>query len=495
MRGRLLSIIALLFVTVPASAHQADDSSASEVSLSGVITGEDHQSYVSVPFRVPPNVREIIIDFQYDRTEGTVIDIGLTENGIVRGWSGGNKSRFIVGQQRATPSYLPGPVADRQLDLLLGIPNARPDANTKWGAKVSFVQENESAPSVSLNTTPGWYRGDFHTHSAHSDGGCSNTIDLKVPCPLYRTVEAAARAGMDFLAVTDHNTVSQLSEMEALQPAFPDLLLIPGQEVTTFQGHANVIGPTELAEFRVGSPAVPDGAAWSAAVGALGGAVSINHPGLPSGEICMGCGWTMQNVDWEQIDAVEVFNGGAVAAAGGLVESPISGIAFWESKLSEGLRLAPIAGSDNHDAGLVSPDPRAIGRMVTVVWADELSARGIVAALERGRVFIDLESDPERRLDLVAEGPRGEVGMGDKVSVKSGSSIAFKLKLVGCVSCTAELVANGQFLTRKIAKYNNEEFDFELKSITSRVWARPQARKASGELLLLGNAIIIEIVP
>src|SRR5437867_67863 len=46
---------------------------------------------------------------------------------------------------------------------------------------------------------PGWYRGDLHSHSVHSDG--SNTV--------AEMAEAASAIGLDFLAPTDHNTISQ----------------------------------------------------------------------------------------------------------------------------------------------------------------------------------------------------------------------------------------------------------------------------------------------
>ena len=53
---------------------------------------------------------------------------------------------------------------------------------------------------------PGWFRGDLHMHDAHSDAAVP-ARRRKVPCPLFRTVDVAARAGSDFAAVTDHNTV------------------------------------------------------------------------------------------------------------------------------------------------------------------------------------------------------------------------------------------------------------------------------------------------
>ena len=50
----------------------------------------------------------------------------------------------------------------------------------------------------------GWYLGDLHAHSVHSDGAWEVT-DL---------VAAARTRGLDFATLTDHNTASGLAEME-----------------------------------------------------------------------------------------------------------------------------------------------------------------------------------------------------------------------------------------------------------------------------------------
>lgn len=228
----------------------------------------------------------------------------------------------------------------------------------RWRAEIRFHRQGQRVEAP-LRAGPGWYRGDLHSHSGHSDGSCANDGGVRVPCPVYRSVEAAARAGLDFLAVTDHNIVSHMTDLIGLQPAFSKLLLTPGQEVTTFFGHANVFGVTAPAEFRVGTPSLPDGAAWGAAMASLGGLVSVNHPGLPSGEAYMVCGWTMPKTDWGTVSAIEIANGGAMAIAGGRLDTPLSGILFWEKLLSAGHRVAPIAGSDNHDSAL--PPPRCTG--------------------------------------------------------------------------------------------------------------------------------------
>ena len=107
-----------------------------------------------------------------------------------------------------------------------------------------------------------------------------------------------------------------------LQPYFDNLLLMAGREITTFRGHANLFGTVAPLDFREGSPDVPDWNTPIANAERTGGAISINHPVRPSGEQCMGCGWTPRGeVDYSHIQAVEVVNGLDA-------DTPYSGIPF-----------------------------------------------------------------------------------------------------------------------------------------------------------------------
>ncbi|WP_432993392.1 PHP domain-containing protein [Dactylosporangium sp. CA-233914] len=71
----------------------------------------------------------------------------------------------------------------------------------------------------------GWYRGDCHVHSARSTGAALTPEQV---------VAEARAAGLDFIAVTEHNTEDTY---EAFRAAAGDLLVIRGQEHTTPDGH------------------------------------------------------------------------------------------------------------------------------------------------------------------------------------------------------------------------------------------------------------------
>ena len=484
---RWLALV-LLLIASPALAQEGKP----DLVLTGEITGVDHQTYRPVTFEVPPGVTQLAVAFDYTGRENrTVVDLGLLDPVRFRGWSGGNKKSFFVSTEAATASYLPGPLPAGKWTLLLGVPNARPNSKATFEAKVWFQRGAAPAPAVLPKAvTPGWYRGDLHMHTAHSDGGCATGEAPRAPCPVYRTVLAAQAAGLDFIAVTDHNTTSQAAALAELQPSFPGLLLMTGREVTTFQGHATIFGPTAFIDFRLGSKSVPTIDALQRAVKAVGGVFSINHPAVPSGEQCMGCGWTAKDTDYAAVQAIEVANGGNEKALGGF-ENILSGVPFWEAQLNQGRRIAAIGGSDNHDASIAHDKPSAIGRPATVIHAEGLSNDAILAGLRAGRVFVDLDGTRDRLLDLSATaGERGAL-MGGVLAAKPGETVTFTATLAGVDLKGLEIVRDGAPIAAALSPAGK----FTINMGARASWVRVNARDAAGRLLLIGNPIYLTVAP
>ncbi|PYX99761.1 MAG: phosphotransferase [Acidobacteria bacterium] len=395
--------IAVLLMSVTASAQQPD------LVLHGTVKGEQNNTYIEVPFDVPANTARLTVSFHYTgKEERTTLDLGIQDPQRFRGWSGGNKSSFTISATDATPSYLPGVVLPGTWKLWIGVPNIRPQSVASYEAKIYFEAAGKGAvegfAEAPLRSGAGWYRGDLHMHTAHSDGSCKSQNGNKMPCPVFVTLQAAAARGLDFIAVTDHNTVSHFDALRELQPYFDRLLLIPGREITTFEGHANVYGTTDFIDFRIGSGSVPDMKTLLERIGNRGALFSINHPGAPTGEVCMGCGWRPKAWDMRLVSAVEAVNGGAE-------EGPYSGVPFWEQQLSAGYRATAIGGSDNHNPDLPPDKPGSVGSPTTVVYASELSVPGILAGIHSGRVFVDLTGSQDRLLDFTAQAGTTKVAM------------------------------------------------------------------------------------
>lgn len=481
-------VLALLLIAAPAWAQ----SGGPDLVLTGQITGADHQTYKPVTFDVPAGVTRLSVAFDYTgREDKTVLDLGLMDPIRFRGWSGGARKAFFVSAEAATAGYLPGPLPAGKWTLLLGVPNARPNAKATYEARIWFQRTPAPLPAVLPKaTTPGWYRGDLHMHTAHSDGGCVTGDAPRAPCPVYRTVLAAQAAGLDFIAITDHNTTSQAEAMAELQPAFPGLLLIPGREVTTFQGHANVFGPTAFIDFRLGSKTVPTIRGLQQAVKAAGGVFSINHPAAPSGEQCMGCGWTVKDTDYDAVQAIEVANGGNEKALGDF-EGVLSGVPFWEALLNQGRRITAVGGSDNHDAGIPHDKPSAVGRPATVVHAEGLSTEAILAGLRAGRVFIDLDGTRDRMLDLTATTGGRKAAMGETLAVKAGETVTFTAVVSNLDVAGLEVIRDGA----KAAVSISPAGEFSIRVGQGASWVRVNSRDPAGRLLVIGNPIYLAVGP
>ncbi|MBM0107734.1 CehA/McbA family metallohydrolase [Steroidobacter sp. S1-65] len=451
------------------------------------------RTYRLLPFEVPEGVKAVEIRFDYTgRDARTTIDVGLlgpgeTFDAEFRGWSGGNKRSFILSSSDATPSYLASPVQPGRWQLLLGVPNIRKGQTSEFTAQVYF-QRNDAhglpTQPEPLRAEAGWYRGDLHMHSSHSDGSCaSKSGTRRVPCPLFLTLDAAAERGLDFVAVTEHNTNSHVKELTALQPYFDRTLLIPGMEMTTFQGHANAFNLREPLDFRVGSQQVPDWNSLLTRAKAKGALVSINHPRVPTGEACMGCGWSPQPAaDLSLVQAVEVVNGYDV-------DSPTAGIPFWHEQLQKGHRLTAIGGSDTHD--IKSRRAATVGVPTTVVYARELSVDGIVEGIRAGNVFIDTAGTRDRKLEMTARHGQSTVSMGGELRLPLNQPATFTVRVEQIPDGSIEVIRDGAIAQRSPIPAATHSWSFEETSDGKSHWIRIDVRDADGKLALIGNPIYL----
>src|SRR5882757_8355504 len=140
--------VVMILLCALATGAFAADKAQTDVVLRGVLTGQDNQTWRLVPFDVPAGTTRITVDFDYTtRDARTPIDLGVVgpdgfrgQDGF-RGWSGGNKRSFTISATDATPSYLPGAIRPGRWNLLLGIPNIRPDTRAEYTASIRFQSE------------------------------------------------------------------------------------------------------------------------------------------------------------------------------------------------------------------------------------------------------------------------------------------------------------------------------------------------------------------
>jgi hypothetical protein len=500
--GRLRALGAMALAAVSLLAGRA--MAAPDVVLTGVVHGQDNKTQRELPFTVPAGVSKITIDVSYGgREHATVLVFGLYDPERLRGW-GGNKDHIVVAGGFATPSYTPGLIQPGVWRLSMGIVNIRPDETSPYTVNITYGRgaDGQVITDKPVKDAAGWYKGDLHIHTAHSDGQCRALSGKAAPCPVFFSLKAAVDHGLDFVVMTDHNTGSHDAELFNLAPYFDTLLVIPGREMTTQLGHYNLLGVTDYVNYQLGTPTTPDINAMFDGSKATGAIISINHPEIVTGENCLGCGWIAPNTDYSRVESMEVANGGVAADAGGLFDDgPKSGTAFWEALLNRGYRITGVGGSDNHDAvdGKAGTSPvgaqSPVGMPTTVVHAEALSQPAILAGIRAGRVFIDLEgAHPDRILDLSAKSGASQAAMGGVLARPKGKPIEAQLHVAGAQGDHVDLIVDGQVrpvLADPVLHSSDQTLAFTLPAKGAIHWFRADVRAADGHRILIGNPIYV----
>jgi hypothetical protein len=343
-----------------------------------------------LPVEVPSGSAGLRVELDYDRGAGAVLDLGCFGPGGFRGWSGSSRESFVIARDAATPGYLPGELEAGTWQVMIGVHRIPPDgvayrltAQTATTAAALDPAPPAPAPPVPrdrpprrlLPARPGrrWLPGDLHTHTVHSDGALT----------VSELAALAAGRGLEFLAVTDHNTVSHHAELAAASGRY-GITLLPGQEVTTDGGHAGALGDVGWIDFRD----EPD--AWLDATEAAGGLLSVNHPF--AGPVS----WTRPMR--RRPPLLEVWHWSWLDLRWTL---PLSWWLAWDPA------AIPVGGSDWHQEGSDAPP----GRPTTWVECTGDEPAEVLDGLRAGRVAISAERDGPlllRRDDaLVAVGADG----------------------------------------------------------------------------------------
>jgi len=498
--ARLASLALLLLFLPLASRMVAQETApnarpaAPALFLEGTIRGDQNHSYVQVPFTVPAGTERVTITFDYTaKDQHTALDLGLLDPAVLRCWSGGNKSTLTVGLMDATPSCLPGAIPTGTWNVLIGVPNIRANVESHYTIHVYLSRTGAVAaePEIlrqPLRPGPAWFRGDLHMHTAHSDGQCPSQTGKMVPCPVYFTVDAAARRGLDFIAITDHNASSQYDVMRELQPYFDKLLLIPGREITTFEGHINFLGSTDFVDFRLDGKTVSDINSLLRAADRTGAITSINHPDSPTGEICMGCGFTPSTpVDMHLLTGVEAVNEGDQLHG-------ISELPFWNKELNRGCRLTGIGGSDNHRPMIPLDRAGSIGTPTTVVYASDLSTPAILDGIRAGHVFIDLAGTRDRILDVTAQTASQTVHAGDLLQAAQGDPVNFEAHVTAAAGGTLHWIEDGHEFTpptNSDVSQPQQTVPLPWTSDGLRHWFRAEVTGPDGKLWLIANPVYV----
>jgi predicted metal-dependent phosphoesterase TrpH len=171
--------------------------------------------------------------------------------------------------------------------------------------------------------------------------------------------QLAIHPSIKVAAVTDHDSVAALKLTKELASAYPDILIIPGVEITTLQGDILVLGTEQLPPLPWSVANVVDFAKDNDCVSIA--AHPFREMGL--GEYARDSG----------VDAIEVLNGKSLYSANKQAY-----------ELAKSAGLPGVAGSDAHK-------PSELYAVYTEVDAS-LNVDDILAAIKKGKVSVSLAS-------------------------------------------------------------------------------------------------------
>ena len=396
--------------------------------FTGHFDGVNTPDWHYLPVEVPRGVRRIEVSYAYESTNTgagfslNVIDIGmfdpsghdLGEGRGFRGWSGGARKEFSISRTRATPGYLAGPITRGTWHVILG-PVAIVPPGVDWSVTVTlhFGKPGRRfrptpAPRSVKGSGPGWYRGDMHLHTVHSDGKRTQP----------QLIAAAREAGLDFIASTEHNTSSATYTWGKHTPR--DFLVISGEEITTRAGHWLAVGIPAGAwiDWRY-RPADDELPRFTDRVRRLGGLAIAAHPWVPIPSTKWDFGY-----DYTAMDAIEIWNGPWTL-------DDHFGVEHWHAMLVAGHYVPVLGNSDSHHDG------QTVGLAQSVVRASSLSTGAIVRALKGGHCWIAESS----AVDLTFEATLGTstASCGDRLEAAPGDQVVVRLDVSGAPGCLVQI--------------------------------------------------------
>jgi hypothetical protein len=278
-----------------------------------------------------------------------------------------------------------------------------------WLATVGMAASNRPGAQGAAATLR-WFKGNLHTHTLNSDGDSTPEEVVR----WYR------EHGYDFLVLTDHNFLTGVDGLNALQGAPGKFLVVRGEEVTSAVDrkpiHVNGLDPRRLVDPPAASTVVEMVQGMVDGIRAADGVPSINHPNF---------GWAISADELASVQRTrlfEVYNGHPqVNNLGG---GGVPGLEeVWDRLLTSGKLIFGIAVDDAHhfkrpwDPAASSP-----GHGWVYVQAPALDPRALVEALEQGRFY----SSTGVELQAVEA-----TGTGLRVAVRPTTFSKYRIQFIG----------------------------------------------------------------
>ncbi len=361
----------------------------------------------------------------------------------------------VLSEASATLGYAAGPLPQGAWRVIVNTHRITGTAPCEY----TLTIEADTQPYSGEGT---WLRGDFHAHTAHSDGHWQ-AEDL---------IAHALERKLDFQALTDHNTLAGVASFE--RACAGRIIALGGLELTTFYGHAVALGIQHAVSWHLRAGYDMRGAAE--ATRNAGGLFIIAHPLAPGDPFCTGCDWAYADLMPGTAPAVEVWNGEWHEEDG----QNEKGLRLYYGWLNQGHRLIATAGTDIHGPYRAGQKPG-----FNVVYARSADAQGILTATRAGHSY--LSSGPH--LEVSARVANGATGMmGDTLL---GNAAQLAARWSGAQpGGTVRLIVNGTTVIEQAAA-DAGELRWNSAAADAR-WLAIELRNRTGHLEALSNPVYFQ---
>jgi predicted metal-dependent phosphoesterase TrpH len=472
--NKFLGFIFLLFISQLAKAQDT-----LLITKNGRIKKSELYKLVYVPIEIPEGINMISLKEIYkpeDGGEKNVLNLGIYDPrgdkvGVpkgFRGWSGGAKTSFFINNQTASTGYIPGMIYPGLWHVLIYASDIS-ETGIDWELEIKAVRGRETPPSIfhpaqnSINEIAGWYHGDLHMHTLHSDGQRT----------AQELVDEAHLKNLDFIVSTEHNTTS--ANLNWGKYDSKNLLIINGEEVTSTQfGHWNAIGLS--ADNYIDWRYDPDEGWINKIIYQVhqdNGLAIINHP-FYNKQMTFGFKY-----DTSLFDGVEVWNG-----SWNLLDN--LAVNWWNKQLMAGHKLIAIGASDTH---VSKGSTNNLGLPETVVFAQGLSKNKLIKGIKEGKVYIRANDNIE--IDFKISKGSITAMLGETLKLKNNQhSFDIHLQIKNCNQQKMILFSNLGVLKQEVLASNNENLKFKINNPNIK-FLRLEIRGDEDKMLALTNPIFI----
>jgi hypothetical protein len=440
---------------------------------------DDMFRHITHDFEVPAGTRSIIVEYDVEPFHPGIgplthqVSLSLDGPNGSRGaqhklpWLDG--TRRVISETWSSNGYTPGAIEPGTWTLSVDVFRIMPPGNTSYEVTVTLSDQAADGPALPMpvpvaDRGPGWYKGDLHGHTDHSDGNWT----------VAEFLQHARNRGLDFVTITDHNTTS--GQPWAMALADDDLLVMCGIEVTTLFGHCLALGARRWVDWRI-----KDGDTMTDranAIMAAGHTFVIAHPMAEGHPWCAGCHWQFADVFPGPARLVEIWNGPWDPAKNEL------GLRLFQVWLNSGVRMRATAGTDIH-----GPQGSEVRVGYNRVRAEAFTEEAILAGIRAGQNV--LTNGPV--LNLAARSGSATAGVGEELA--SGSAVDLVLDWADVPPGSRLTIftggEEGTMVRHETSAEGAGSLAHGLGDLASRNWVMATLRCNKGDMLAITNPVFV----